>query len=76
MLYTDGLIERRGTPLDDSFEILRTEAAGLHGRASAEIVNRLQHRFGSDATDDAAILVIGFSDDTGTDRACPVTSPE
>lgn len=64
VLYTDGLIERRGIPLDESFEALRIEAADLHDCTSAEIVDRLQHRFGSDAIDDSAILVIGFADHT------------
>jgi serine phosphatase RsbU (regulator of sigma subunit) len=56
LLYTDGLVERRGESLDVGLERLRNAAAGVDGsleRLLTEVVDGL-NQAGSD--DDTAIL--------------------
>ncbi|MDQ3934029.1 MAG: SpoIIE family protein phosphatase [Actinomycetota bacterium] len=59
VLYTDGLVERRGVPLDDGLRTLREIAAGLAGQAPAELCERLVDALvGRFAADDVALLAI------------------
>ncbi|MPQ98061.1 SpoIIE family protein phosphatase [Modestobacter sp. I12A-02628] len=58
VLYTDGLVERRGESLDDAFERLRLAAAGLHDLPTEQVCDVLLGRLGSDAEDDVALLVL------------------
>ena len=62
LLYTDGLVERRGESLDGGLERLRSAAEGaLHGRSPADAVSELLQRMIGDQrpTDDVALLMIG-----------------
>jgi CheY-like chemotaxis protein len=55
VLMTDGLVERRGVPIDDDLEELR---AGLvYGEGLEALCDRLLHRFGQNKDDDIALLV-------------------
>lgn len=58
--YTDGLIERRGEPIDRSIARLHTHLAAAPGDASG-IADHLLARCldGDDPTDDVAVVVIG-----------------
>ncbi|MEC3952045.1 SpoIIE family protein phosphatase [Nocardia sp. CDC153] len=57
LLYTDGLIERRGRPLDDCVQRLLTESAHFDGRLG----DRLDHLLGtSDADSDDDMCVVGL----------------
>jgi GAF domain-containing protein/anti-sigma regulatory factor (Ser/Thr protein kinase) len=59
VLYTDGLVERRGEPIDDGIAALVEIAAGLAGRGAEEICDRLLSASGAEAVaDDVAILAI------------------
>jgi serine phosphatase RsbU (regulator of sigma subunit) len=62
VLYTDGLVERRGEPLDTGLDRL----VGLVGELSAlptdELCDQLLQRLGGDAEDDVALLVLRPSD--------------
>jgi serine phosphatase RsbU (regulator of sigma subunit)/anti-sigma regulatory factor (Ser/Thr protein kinase) len=59
ILYTDGLVERRGRPIDDGFELLR-EAARTGPRDPEQLVEHILERLvGSDERgDDIALLAI------------------
>ena len=41
ILYSDGLIERRGESIDDGFQRLEQAALGLHGNGAEMVVDRL-----------------------------------
>ena len=57
LLYTDGLIERRGTPLTDSLELLRQVVVA--GPAEAVCVRVMSAMIGGEpAVDDVAVLAI------------------
>ncbi len=59
VLYTDGLVERRGATLDAGFEHLREAAVALAGRSAEEVCEGLVNTLlaGSGREDDVAILV-------------------
>lgn len=58
LFFTDGLIERRGEPLDDALTRLRRYAAG-HARDPLDVFcDELVIRFGADTTDDIALLAL------------------
>lgn len=54
VLFTDGLVERRGVPLDDEMEDLR--ACLIAGEDLEGLCDRLLQRFGQDKDDDIALL--------------------
>ncbi|AHH97936.1 hypothetical protein GCM10010174_29180 [Kutzneria viridogrisea] len=56
VLMTDGLVERRGVPLDEDLEVLR---AGMLGDESPDaLCGRLLAQFGQGKDDDIAVLVL------------------
>lgn len=59
-LYTDGLVERRGTPLDESLRELVRLCGDLDGSAAAELARRTTERFGVPA-DDATVLSVSWA---------------
>ncbi|NYV76317.1 SpoIIE family protein phosphatase, partial [Streptomyces sp. UH6] len=69
LLYTDGLIERRGEDLDDSLRRLQDQAASLAREPLGTLCDELLIRLGADATDDIALLAVRpvHTDDTGPD---------
>ena len=59
VLYTDGLVERRGTPIDAGLGELRRVAASVAGRSADAICDRLVELAEADAVaDDVAVLTI------------------
>ena len=58
VLYTDGLVERRGETLDDGTARLVDLAPELHGLSAEEVCDVLVERLASDAQDDVAVLVL------------------
>lgn len=54
VLFTDGLVERRGVSLDDEMEDLR--ACLTTGEDLEDLCDRLLQRFGQDKNDDIALL--------------------
>lgn len=55
LLYTDGLVERRGEPLDDGMERLRRRALAHRDLTADPFVDELV-REARDLTDDVAVL--------------------
>lgn len=68
VLYTDGLIERRGEDIDEGVESLMRALAGATG-APQVICDRLMRALGvtSEHDDDVAVLVFQYPDHTGSD---------
>ena len=61
VLFTDGLIERRGRSLDDGVAALLAAAADLAGREAGTVADRLLHELVAEGTDDdVALLAIHF----------------
>ncbi len=62
VLYTDGLIERRGENIDESLAGLRASVESLPADLTAgEVRARLMNQYaGPDATDDVAIVVVNY----------------
>ena len=58
VLYTDGLIERRGVPLDDSLRELLDAVRDRHGSSGEELCDHLLDRFAANAEDDVVLVVI------------------
>ncbi|AEW98477.1 regulatory protein (plasmid) [Streptantibioticus cattleyicolor NRRL 8057 = DSM 46488] len=58
LLFTDGLIERRGESLDDAMARLRHDAATLARSPLDVFCDELIIRLGSDSTDDIALLAV------------------
>jgi anti-sigma regulatory factor (Ser/Thr protein kinase) len=59
ILFSDGLIERRGEPLTESLERMRTVGAALAGLPAAEVCDQLVAMLGAeDAEDDIAVLAV------------------
>ncbi len=56
VLMTDGLVERRGTSLDERMERLRASVS--YDRDLEELCDSLLEQFGEDLTDDVALLVL------------------
>jgi GAF domain-containing protein len=69
LLYTDGLVERRGVDLTDSIDELCRTAAELTGRPLDELCDRLlEHAPG---TDDTALLALRLRPTPTTDPPAP-----
>jgi GAF domain-containing protein len=64
LLYTDGLVERRGEDLDDGVERLRSTLAELAGLPLDDVCDALLSRLGGDAEDDVALLAVRFHDES------------
>ncbi|MGW1534438.1 PP2C family protein-serine/threonine phosphatase [Streptomyces aureus] len=58
LLYTDGLIERRGEPIDHSLTRLRQHAAALAGETPDTFLDELLAGLSADSTDDIALLAL------------------
>lgn len=58
LLYTDGLIERRGGSLDDGMELLREHTADLARESLDVFCDELLLRLGADNADDIAVLAV------------------
>ena len=58
VLYTDGLIERRGEVVDEGLERLRRYAKTLRAASPREICDELMTRLGQAGTDDVAIISV------------------
>ena len=58
VLYTDGLVERRGQTLDDGMAHLRGVAAGLHALPPERLCDVLLERLATGAEDDVALLAV------------------
>ncbi|MEU9440505.1 SpoIIE family protein phosphatase [Streptomyces sp. NPDC048304] len=58
LLFTDGLIERRGESLDDAMTRLRRHAADLARDPLDVFCDELVIQFGTDSTDDIALLAV------------------
>ncbi|MFF5159300.1 SpoIIE family protein phosphatase [Streptomyces sp. NPDC000348] len=58
LLYTDGLIERRGEHLDDALERLRRHAAALAREPLDVLCDELLIGLGTDGDDDIAVLAV------------------
>ncbi|MGI4894772.1 MAG: SpoIIE family protein phosphatase [Janthinobacterium lividum] len=60
LLYTDGLVERRGEDLEDGIERLRTAGEVLAGAELGAAVDALLAAVGTDGGDDVAVLAVRF----------------
>ncbi|WP_432561992.1 SpoIIE family protein phosphatase [Kineococcus sp. SYSU DK003] len=58
LLYTDGLIERRGASIDDGLEWLARTAAGGAGMAPGDICDQVLQLVEGHAEDDVAVLAV------------------
>ncbi|MEU9476528.1 SpoIIE family protein phosphatase [Streptomyces sp. NPDC048191] len=58
LLFTDGLIERRGEPLDDAMTRLRRHTPGQAQDPLDVFCDELIIKFGADSTDDIALLAL------------------
>ncbi|GAA2909374.1 hypothetical protein GCM10010524_46120 [Streptomyces mexicanus] len=58
LLFTDGLIERRGEPLDEAMTRLRRHAARQARTPLDVFCDELIIKFGADTTDDIALLTL------------------
>ena len=58
LLFTDGLVERRGEDLDTGTERLRAVAAELDGLPVEDLCDALLDRLGGAVDDDVAVLVV------------------
>lgn len=76
-LYTDGLIERRGTPLHDSLAVLRDSVSGLHNATAwaSELARRTTARLGQPA-DDATVVSVRLLPAGGRQSAVGATPIE
>ena len=58
VLYTDGLVERRGEALDRGMTRLRREVSSRAAEPVDVLVEQLLHGMGADAADDIALLAL------------------
>ncbi|WP_031517810.1 PP2C family protein-serine/threonine phosphatase [Streptomyces sp. NRRL F-5123] len=58
LLYTDGLVERRGEVLDRGMTRLRREVSSRAGEPVEALVEQLLHGMGTGADDDVALLAV------------------
>jgi serine phosphatase RsbU (regulator of sigma subunit) len=58
ILYTDGLVERRGESLDVGLDRLRKASVGLSGMRVPELCDELLQRLGGHRDDDVALLAL------------------
>ena len=76
IMYTDGLVERRGEPLDRGLDSLAVTACRHAGEPVAGLCSALAHHYPSDGHDDMAALVLrtpapgGATDHTRTSSSC------
>ena len=56
LLYTDGLVERRGATIDDGLTWLAEATAGLSGLPLADLCDELLDQVAGHAEDDIALL--------------------
>ena len=63
VLYTDGLVERRGANLDDGLDALTEAARDLHGTPVAGVCDALLTRIAPDFSDDVALLAVRVGGD-------------
>lgn len=61
--FTDGLIERRGEPIDAGLDRLAEVIAGLDGPLEDVVEALLQAMNSATAEDDIALLAVRWSDD-------------
>lgn len=78
LLYTDGLVERRGQSLDDGLWALQQALSELGTASLDEVCDALLARFVGDAEDDVALVAVrGFPEDqprppeAGPNRTAP-----
>ncbi|MEJ2888336.1 GAF domain-containing SpoIIE family protein phosphatase [Actinomycetospora aeridis] len=60
LLYTDGLVERRGTEADEQIEVLRRVAADHRHLGPQGLADAVMDRVGR-GVDDTVVMVLGFS---------------
>jgi serine phosphatase RsbU (regulator of sigma subunit) len=58
LLYTDGLVERRGIDLDEGLEWLTSTVADLAGQDSEQLCDILLDHVAERAEDDVALLAL------------------
>jgi serine phosphatase RsbU (regulator of sigma subunit) len=58
LLYTDGLVERRGESLDAGLERQRAAAEGAHSLSPEDLCDVLLARLPPDGQDDVALLAL------------------
>ncbi|BCL18118.1 PP2C family protein-serine/threonine phosphatase [Micromonospora sagamiensis] len=58
VLYTDGLIERRGTLLDEGLADLVDALTGRHGLSAEQVCDHLLDRYPASGEDDIALVVL------------------
>ena len=62
ILYTDGLVERRGTPIVDGLDRLAESAARHRSAPVADLIDAVLHDLlGLDLADDVAVIAVRFS---------------
>ena len=72
LLYTDGLIERRGTSLDDGLDELQQALADLGQVPLDELCDTLLSRLEGDTEDDVALVAVrGYPEDRHPPKAAP-----
>ncbi|GAB2686704.1 SpoIIE family protein phosphatase [Thalassiella azotivora] len=64
VLYTDGLVERRGEPLGDGLERLRRTAEELAGLPMEELCDALVERLATVHDDDVALAAVRLHDES------------
>ena len=69
LLYTDGLVERRGTPIDEGFAWLAGTLPGFAGRPLAELCDALLHDTSERREDDVAVLAVRVTADVSASTA-------
>jgi serine phosphatase RsbU (regulator of sigma subunit) len=62
LLYTDGIVERRGRSIDDGLELLRVTAAALADRGPDELCDELLVRLSAHPEDDICLLAATVPD--------------
>ena len=62
VLYTDGLVERRGEPLDEGLERLRETAEEYAGLGPNQLGQALRARMAPDPDDDVAMVTVRVGD--------------
>jgi serine phosphatase RsbU (regulator of sigma subunit) len=75
VLFTDGLVERRGRSIDDGLRGVRETAAGSRDRTLEELCDALLARFPDQGADDVAILAVRVRPDqpaAATRRPAPL----
>jgi serine phosphatase RsbU (regulator of sigma subunit) len=73
LLYTDGLVEGRGVPVEEGMQLL-LDAVREPVRSAEELCDRVLHALGRDGDhdDDTALLALVLDDGTGRDEREPI----